>query len=169
MKLVVSNTSSLILLSKAGVLEKACRRYEINIPLSVEKEASSSKLREKYSNALQIHDLIRSDALKVRKLTVRKKKMPVTLGRGEADAIRLFLELQAECLLTDDGKAIKVCRMLGIPFIISPSIVLNLCRNEALTHHEALQSLEKLRLFGRYSPDIIAAALLRIQRERDDA
>ncbi len=169
MKVVVSDTSSLILLSKAGVLEKACGRYEIYIPPSVEAEASSSKLRAKYANAVQIHELIRSKALKVRKLTVRKRKMPITLGTGEADAIRLFLEIQAQSLLTDDGKAIKVCRMLGIPFIISPNIVFSLYKNEELTYSEALQSVEKLRLFGRYSPDIIAASLLKIQREKDNA
>jgi hypothetical protein len=59
--------------------------------------------------------------------------------------------------------------MLGIPFIISPNIVFSLYKNEELTYSEALQSVEKLRLFGRYSPDIIAASLLKIQREKDNA
>lgn len=59
--------------------------------------------------------------------------------------------------------------MLGIPFIISPNIVFSLYKNEGLTHNEALQSLEKLRLFGRYSPDIIAATMLEIQGEKNNA
>ena len=95
--------------------------------------------------------------------------MPVRLGPGESDAIRLFLQLKAHLLLTDDGKAIKASRILKIPFTISPNIVVDLCEKKDLTVNEATQALEKLRIFGRYSPDIIAERLLKLRWENDDA
>jgi len=169
MKIIVSDASSLILLSKASVLEKACARYEVFIPSSVEKEVTSSSLRTKYADAVQIHDLIRRDVLRVRRLTSRRTKIPLGLGIGEADAIRLFQQLPAQLLLTDDGKAVKVCRMMRIPFTISPKIVVDLYHNGDITFDEGLLSMEKLRIYGRYSPDIIAEALLKIRQEKDNA
>lgn len=168
MKVVVSDTSSLILLSKASVLEAACSSYEIYLPPSVEKEASSIELRERYPDAAKIHDLIQGGTLKVRKLSSRGRQMPIQLGLGEADAIRLFLQLKAQVLLSDDGKAIKACRMLKIPFIISPNLVMELYSKGVLTRDQALLGLEKLRIFGRYSPDIIASLLLKMKPEEDN-
>ncbi len=169
MKIVVSDTSSLILLSKASVLEKACLRYEIYIPPSVEKEACAPSLRGKHADAMRIYDLIGNKALTVRKLTARKTRMPVRLGMGEADAIRLFLQLKAQLLLTDDGKAIKACRMLKIPFTISPNLVLELYKKGDLDGNATLLSLEKLRIYGRYPPDIVAELLLKLQPEKGNA
>ncbi len=168
MKIVVSDTSSLILLSKASVLERVCAKYEIYIPPSVEKEATSPELRKKHTDANQIHDLIQSKALRVRKLR-RRSKLTVRLGPGEADAVRLFQQLNADVLLTDDGKAIKVFRMLRIPFTISPNIVLELYKKGDVKFDEALRSLEQLRVHGRYSPDIIAESLLKLQKEKNRA
>jgi predicted nucleic acid-binding protein len=164
-KVVVSDTSSLILLSKASVLEAASSRYEVYIPPSVEREASSPELRGKYPDASKIHALIRDGSLKVRKLSHRRRHIPIQLGVGEADAIRLFLQLKAHVLLSDDGKAIKACRMLNIPFTISPNIVMDLYMKDVLTRDQAILALEKLRLFGRYSPDIIASLLLKMKPE----
>ena len=166
MKIIVSDTSSLILLSKSSVLEKTCSRHQINIPLSVEQEASALSLREKYADAAHIHHLIRKGMIIVRKLKSPKKKMPIPLGPGETDAILLFHQLKADLLLTDDGKAIKACRMLMIPFIISPKIVLDLYKNKDVSLDEALLSLERIRIAGRYSPDIIAEVLLKVQQEK---
>ena len=167
MKVVVSDTSSLILLSKSSVLEAACSSYEIYLPPSVEREASSSELRDKYPDAAKIHDLIREGVLKVRKISSRKRQMPIQLGVGEADAIRLFLQLKAHVLLSDDGKAIKTCRLLKIPFTISPNIVMELYLKGTLSRDQALLGLEKLRIFGRYPPDIIASLMLRMIPEED--
>jgi predicted nucleic acid-binding protein len=155
-------------LSKASALEAACSSYEIFLPPSVEKEASSPELREIYPDAAKIHELICEGALKVRKITSRKQKIPMRIGVGEADAIRLFLQLRAQVLLSDDGKAIKACRMLKIPYTISPNIVMELYAKGVLTRDQAILALEKLRIYGRYSPDIIASLLLKMKTEDDN-
>jgi hypothetical protein len=66
-------------------------------------------------------------------------------------------------LVADDGKAIKACRYLKIPFMISPKVVTALYRLEKIDFVEARTSIDKLRIIGRYSPEIIAEALLRLE------
>ena len=168
MKLIVSDASSLILLSKASVLEKACSRHDIVIPPSVEQEACSPYLIKKHADASVIHELIERGDIKIEELKEKRGEIPVRLGTGETDAIFLFQQLDADLLLTDDGKAVKACRILRIPFVISPSIVLDLHESSCLTTEEAVHSIEQLRISGRYSPDIIAEILLKIRIGKRD-
>jgi len=64
---------------------------------------------------------------------------------------------------TDDGKAIKTCRFLNLPFIISPKIATELYRHGCIAVFLAKAAIEKMRIEGRYTPDIIAEALLRLK------
>jgi hypothetical protein len=66
-------------------------------------------------------------------------------------------------LATDDGKAIKTCRFLNLPFIISPKIATELYRHGCIEVSLAKTAIEKMRIEGRYAPDIIAEALLRLK------
>ena len=71
-------------------------------------------------------------------------------------------------LATDDGKAIKAARFLRIPFIITPKIVVELLKLKKISFKKARSSIEKLGNIGRYSPAIIADALLSLMEEKDD-
>ena len=133
-----------------------------------QKEACSLNLRGKYPDAARIYELIRRETIKVRTHGARGGKLPVKLGHGEADAIRLFFHMKADLLLTDDGKAIRACRILNIPFTISPRIVLDLHRKHEISDEKAVLAIERLRIAGRYAPDIIAEVLLKMQQERSD-
>ncbi len=66
-------------------------------------------------------------------------------------------------LATDDGKAIKVCRYLNLPFIISPKIAIELYRLGMIDFTKSRTSIEKMRIIGRYSPEIIAEAILELE------
>ena len=57
----------------------------------------------------------------------------------------------------------KSCRFRDLPFIISPKIATELYRHERIEAHLAKGAIEKMRIEGRYAPDIIAEALLRIK------
>lgn len=69
--------------------------------------------------------------------------------------------------MTDDGKAIKACRYLKVPFIISPKVVTDLYRLGKIGMMEAKHSIEKLGIIRRYSPEIISEALIRLKEVRD--
>ncbi|KKL55926.1 hypothetical protein LCGC14_2250510 [marine sediment metagenome] len=71
-------------------------------------------------------------------------------------------------LATDDGKAIKAARFLKVPFVITPKIVTELFRLQKISLKKAHGSLEKLAKIGRYSPEIIADALVSLMEEKDD-
>lgn len=92
------------------------------------------------------------------------RKPPITLDKGEWAAIRLAQEMgEGAVLPTDDGKAIKTCRFLNLPFIISPKIATELYRHGRIEGPLAKAAIEKMRIAGRYASDIIAEALLRLQ------
>jgi hypothetical protein len=69
---------------------------------------------------------------------------PVTLGRGEWEAIRLVQRLgEGVILATDDGKAIKACRYLNLPFIISPKIATELYRQGRVNWSTAKKAISR--------------------------
>ena len=87
---------------------------------------------------------------------------------GEAAAIRLWFDADADLLLSDDGRAIRTCRILGLPFTSSPRVVVDLYRGGAIRLSRARRGLEMLAVAGRYSRDVIAAALVALQEEQED-
>ena len=95
------------------------------------------------------------------------QKMPLSLGKGETEALLLAKQTKDAALATDDGKAIKVCRYFGIPFIISPRIAADLYRLDAIAFAEARSAIEKMKLIGRYSSDIISESILELEVIRD--
>jgi len=69
--------------------------------------------------------------------------------------------------VTDDGKAIKAAKFFKVPFIITPKIVVELFRLQKISFSKARESLEKLGKIGRYSPEIIADALVSLMEEKN--
>jgi hypothetical protein len=68
---------------------------------------------------------------------------------------------------THSAQAIKACRYLKIPFIISPKVVTDLYRSGEIGMMDAKHSIEKLGIIGRCSPGIISEALIRLKEARD--
>lgn len=93
--------------------------------------------------------------------------MPLSLHKGEEEALLLSVKLGSLLFATDDGKAIKAARFLRVPFIITPRIVVDLFRLEKISLKKARQSIDKFGRIGRYSPEIIADALLSLMEEKD--
>jgi hypothetical protein len=55
---------------------------------------------------------------------------------------------------------------LNLPFIITPRIVIDLFKLSKISREQGRKALEKLRVIGRYSPDIIAHALLSLTEDK---
>ena len=166
---MVADSSALILLAKCSLLEIVCDLFDIIVPKSVNIEAASEDLIGIYPDAALISDLTSKGAIKVQKPGKGDKlPLPISLHKGEEDAILLAIKLDRTLFATDDGKAIKAARFLKIPFIITPKIVVELFRLQKITFNKARESLEKLGKIGRYSPEIIADALISLMEKQDD-
>jgi predicted nucleic acid-binding protein len=163
---VVADSSALILLAKCGLLEIVCDLFEVFVPPAVTAEVASEDLIKDYPDAALISELISKGAIRVESPGSAKSALPISLHQGEEDALLLAMQRKASLFATDDGKAIKAARFLKVPFIISPKIVVELFRLEKISFKKARESLEKLGKIGRYSPEIIADALISLMEEK---
>lgn len=167
MLVVVADASSLILLAKCALLRTYGQRVTLLAPRRVLAEAAGEALWAAHPDAEEIarcaeEGLIRAEAVRSRRV------LPLALGAGEADAIRLFLAKGADLLLSDDGRALRTCRMLNVPFTTTPRLIVDLRASGAIPRARARRALEKVAVAGRYSRDVIAAALTALQESPHD-
>lgn len=80
------------------------------------------------------------------------------LGRGEAAAFLIAKE-KGDILATDDGLAIKVCKIFGVGFVTAIHFLIE----AHLDKSNALAKLELLKNYSRYSVQIISDAQERIR------
>jgi predicted nucleic acid-binding protein len=166
-KIIVLDASSLILLGKCGLVETLSQTFRMVIPNMVFNEVVNEEALKNYPEAKIISDLVDGKKIEVISIKRQKLKFPITLGEGEIEAIILTQQIENAIWVTDDGRAIKACRYLKVPFIISPKVVVNLYQLGKIDFTVAKTSIDKLRIIGRYSPEIIAEALLRLEEVRN--
>jgi len=164
---MVADSSALILLAKCGLLEIVCNLFEVTVPSAVIAEVVSDSLIRDYPDAALISDLTSKGAIRIQSPGSTRFPLPVSLYQGEKDALLLAIELGRPLFATDDGKGIKAARFLNVPFVITPKIVVELFRLQKISFKKARESLEKLGKIGRYSPEIIADALVSLMEEKD--
>ncbi len=167
---MVADSSSLNLLAKCGLLEIVCDLFEVIVPTAVSVEVASEDLVRNYPDAALISDLTSRGAIRVQRIESSvsdRLSLPVSLNKGQQDALLLAIKLGRLLLATDDGKAIKAARFLKVPFIVTPKIVVELFRLQKISFKKGREALEKLGKIGRYSPEIIADALVSLMEEKD--
>lgn len=76
------------------------------------------------------------------------------LDEGEASTFALYDKRKHKAILTDDRELIKLCKISNIRFISAMSIIVTLFRKKFIDKQEALEKLEKLQGYGRYSNEI---------------
>jgi len=167
MSRMVADSSALILLAKCTLLEIVCDLVEVIVPPAVIDEVASKNLVNDYPDAALISDLVSKGAITVQNPYKDRLPMPLSLHRGEEDALLLAIKLGKALLITDDGKAIKAARYLEVPFIITPKIVVQLFKLQRISFRKGRESIEKLGKIGRYSPEIIAEALVSLMEAKD--
>lgn len=167
MKTIVVDSCSLILMSKCSLLEILAESFTLVIPRGVFYEVVDKDTLKKYPDAEVISNLVSAKKIRVVGVDRTASKLPVSLGKGELEALALVKQTAGSILLTDDGRAIKACRYMKLPFLISPKMTVELYRLGKIDFNKAKNSIEKLRIVGRYPPDIIAEALLKLEEIED--
>ena len=157
--MIVFDASTLILLSKIDLLQTVLGKYEGIIPETVKKEVEFKEGMDTKAIMQQIRDgrLELKEDPDINKIDKICQDFP--LGKGEAAAFTIARQNNWE-LATDDGLAIKVCRIFDIRFITAIHFLIGAGLKEDI----AMAKLELLNKYGRYGARIIEDAEKRIMK-----
>ncbi|MBA7670010.1 MAG: hypothetical protein E3J77_06405 [Actinobacteria bacterium] len=156
--MIVFDASTLILLAKIDLLQSVLCQYGGVIPELVKEEII-------YKNAIDTKLIVQQ--IKEGNLIVdrnpAKDKMKLILknfplGGGEAAAFIIAKEKDG-FLATDDGLAIKVCKIFNVKFVTTIHFLIEASLDKSL----AMAKLKLLKKYGRYSIEIIKDAEERIR------
>ena len=159
--MVIFDSSTLILLARCGLLESFIGRTkrQIIIPLAVRNETMQPGKEE----TPFIEKLLEQGTILTKQVGndagIQKLMKDFAIDRGETEAILLAHGAGNAIVATDDRNAIRACRMLGLGYITTLSIVISLCEHGALSQPEAILKLEHLQRIGRYSKRIMEEAV----------
>lgn len=136
--LTVSDSTALIVLGKAGLMELLVKSYEqIVTPPAVRAEVGDTL--DGYKTILIQKP---ADAKKIARLAL-------LLDRGESEAIALALELNAP-LLIDERKGRKIALAEGLEIVGVLGLIIRAFRGSQIGRSDALEYLDRLQKAGLY-------------------
>jgi len=165
---LVFDSSSLILLAKIDILRVFLEdsKVEAFIPGTVMEEVFGY---EKEETPL-IKALIKEKKIRIRKVkqarVISKLMTDFSLHRGEAEAVHLAFQLHG-FVATDDRNAMRLCRLLRVPFLTALAVLVRLYEKGAVDKTLAMAKLERLKRFGRYREELVLQAQKQIQGDSD--
>jgi len=164
--MIIFDASTLILLAKIGILKTIVQTQKILISEEVEKEATC---KPELFDAKIIIELIKEGKIEVAKVKeqalLRKLGEDFAIAEGEASVLLLARQKKA-ILATDDGQAVKACKVLGVRFVTAIHFLLSVYYKKKISRELALVKIERLKNIGRYNARIISDAISRIEGRR---
>lgn len=159
---VVANASTLVLLTKADLIEQLLNRSSVMIPEEVYDEAVTAGKEKGAADAFAIELLVKNGRIGVQDVSEEQKQRLYelfNLKAGEQATVALARSEGINNVLSDDKKAINACRALDIAFATALDIVVQFRQDGTISEDAARQVIQKLDQFGWYGPDLIASAL----------
>lgn len=156
MTTIVCDASSLILLSKSGLLKAVVKRNKIIIPKKVYEEIIKGKDKGR-RDAFVIEKLVTEKKIKIKKLDEKEKneiKKMFNMHGGENETLTLANKSN-NTVLTDDKKCINAAKALGIDFITSLDVVITLYKKKVIDRKETQERLDGLSEYGWYKKNVI--------------
>ena len=163
--MIIFDASTLILLIKIDLLELFISDYKRS--LVIPKKVKTEVCVEGREETPHLKNLIQEGQIEV--LTAKnprqKRKLMVdfNIDEGEAEALLLALQKEAELIAADDRNATRAAKLLKIDFVTAIGFLIRAAEKKLIKRDEALFKLEKLRVFGRYSLPIIENAKNKIK------
>lgn len=160
MTLVICDSSSLILISKLEILDLLIKVFKkILIPKAVHIESVEQGKKLKKIDAFLIERRINEGKIIIENIEniVEKEKFmeDFNLHEGEAEALILYSEKNADLFVTDDYRTLKVCRILEIKYFTTPLFIIRCFEMKKLSKNIAILKFEKLEEFGWYNEENI--------------
>lgn len=166
---MVIDASSLILFAKADILRETAAIAALHTTEEVKSEvlAGAEKGRK---DAWYLQELLKEGVITVdqtdKKMMERLGK-DFNMGQGEASVITVALRSPMP-LLTDDNKARKVGKVLGIEVLSSLDFPPLLYKKEIIPYEKAVICLEMLQKEGWFGEGVIREAFAVLERIRGE-
>ena len=145
------------------MLDRLLKNFKCIIPQEVYNEAVIKGIKIKSKDAYLLETNINNNLIKIKKIKDEKRINDIIkefgLGRGESEAIALFLQENADILAADDHKAINVCKIYRIPFMTALTFVVSASDIKLIAKDEAKEMIKDLGVYGRYKYELIYKAL----------
>ncbi len=152
MEIVISDSSTLILLSKSKLLIKLIQFVKIHIPKIVYSEVLKGK-EKNYYDAFEIENLVMNHKITISEPSqsmVNEIAKLYKIDIGELYAIALAKELN-KIILIDDRKGINVCNCLHLQLYTSWLLLFEMYKTKLITSENAKESLNLLIINGRFN------------------
>jgi predicted nucleic acid-binding protein len=161
---VVFDASTAILLAKLGLLRQVVSKASA----CMGKQAAAEALAKETDDARVIAALIEEGLIEQQAVTGNLEQLTgdFRLDIGEAEAILLARASGLPCA-TDDGPAIRCCKVLGVPFVTAVGFLVGLVESGDVDAERGHELLSKLERFGRYHARILDDAARRIRATAD--
>lgn len=167
MKKALIDSSSAIILTKAGLFEEILGLYDVRMARSVFEEitcemrpgvaAFKAAKRDQHLAVVEVKDGHRAP--------MDAKALLAAMHRGERETILRFYEGAEDFIIIDDGKGAGYCRSHRIPYInalLCPKI---LYLHGKIPEPDLFPAFERIRTIGRYSRAVIEQAAVLSQNE----
>jgi predicted nucleic acid-binding protein len=158
---LVLDASTAILLAKADLL----RSVALKTDCWIGEIAAAEALAKQTDDAVAIATLLEAGEIgrdSIGEGEMDKLMRDFNLHAGEAEAVLLAKSRSAVCG-TDDGRAIRCCKVLGVKFTTAVSLLVALAEAGEVESALASERLQMLERFGRYDTRILEDAALRIR------
>ena len=152
--MLVSNSSTIILIAKITLLPKFLDTVK---NITITNMVYDEILKKDSFENLIIKKEIDKGRIKVESIETKQYLDIIKqfkIDEGEASAFALCVNKKYEGILTDDKELIKLCKIEGIKFASAMAIAVTLFRKKIINKNEALEKMEKLQGYGRYSDEI---------------
>lgn len=164
--IIVKDAMVLIHLAKLSILEKSCDYFKnVIIPNLVYEEINKYK---DYPDANIINSLIKSKRISVKNIkniNLIKKANEFNIQHGEAEALALYWQENADLLATDDDNIRKKKELLNIKLIGTPAIILILYNKKIIDKDKASLSIETLRDIGWFSNALLDSIIMEVNQK----
>ncbi len=154
-KKCILDSSSAILLFKAGIIDYLLSEYSVACPESVYSEITRNR---EYPGARSFINFTNNGLISVRSINNNYHLLPDkkigNLGKGESDCIRLYYQEDGDFIILDDKRGGNYCRKANIPFINALLVPRILFLSKLFSDNEYEARFNNIISEGRYSHDI---------------
>jgi len=169
--MIIKDSMVLIHLAKTTVLERSCDYFgEVLIPEKVYREIMEGKNKE-YGDVEVIEEIIKNKKINVKRIKNKRlinRANQYNIQGGEAEALALYWQEEADYLATDDDNVRRKSYILNFNIIGTPAIMLKLYERGIISKEKFMDSIKRLKSIGWFSSAVIDKMMMEVENGTTD-